>query len=136
MLISDFARAAGLSVDTVNFYVRRGLLSPETDGRGGRNPYRSFNEGDVATARFIRFSQSLGFSLAEIAAINLERQRGTITPDRSVEIMSNQLALIDDRQAELEAMAEYLRAKIAWTKAGKPGPAPVLASPARTLMSD
>jgi MerR family transcriptional regulator, copper efflux regulator len=127
MLISDFARATGLSVDTVNFYVRRGLLSPETSGRGGRNPYRAFSEADVVTARFIRFSQSIGFTLNEIAAINAERQQGTITPDRSVEIMSDQLQQIEDRLAELTGMADYLRAKIAWTRAGKPGAAPVLA---------
>jgi DNA-binding transcriptional MerR regulator len=33
MLISVFARAAGLSVDTVNFYVRRGLLAPRPAAR-------------------------------------------------------------------------------------------------------
>ena len=126
MLISDFARTTGLSTDTVNFYVRRGLLTPETDRRGGRNPYRSFSEADIVTVRFIRFSQSIGFSLAEIAAINLERQQGTITLERSVEIMSNQLLQIEGKLAELDAMADYLRAKIGWTKAGKPGNAPVL----------
>ena len=126
MLISDFARATGLSTDTVSFYVRRGLLTPETDRRGGRNPYRSFSEADVVTARFIRLSQSIGFSLAEIAAINRERQQGTITSQRSVEIMSDQLLQIDGKLAELNAMAGYLRAKIGWTKAGKPGDAPIL----------
>ena len=126
MLISDFARATGLSTDTVNFYVRRSLLTPETDRRGGRNPYRSFSEADIVTAHFIRFSQSIGFSLTEIAAINLERQQGTITSERSVEIMSDQLLQIEGKLAELNAMSDHLRAKIGWTKAGKPGDAPVL----------
>ena len=126
MLISDFARATGLSTDTVNFYVRRGLLTPDIDRRGGRNPYRSFSEADVVTARFIRSSQSIGFSLAEIAAINRERQEGTITSERSVEIMSDQLLQIEGKLAELNAMASYLQAKIGWTKAGKPGDAPTL----------
>jgi hypothetical protein len=40
MLISEFARKTGLTTDTVRFYVRRGLLTPETNGKGGRNPYR------------------------------------------------------------------------------------------------
>jgi MerR family transcriptional regulator, copper efflux regulator len=127
MLISEFARATELSVDTVNFYVRRGLLSPKTNGKGGRNPYRSFSETDVVTARFIRFSQSIGLSLSEIAAINAERLRGSITPARSVEIMSGQLAELDKKLAEFGAMADYLRRKIAWTKGGKRGPQPVLA---------
>jgi MerR family transcriptional regulator, copper efflux regulator len=35
MLISEFARAAGLSRDTVRFYVRRGLLAPLAGNKGG-----------------------------------------------------------------------------------------------------
>jgi MerR family copper efflux transcriptional regulator len=128
MLISDFARATGLTIDTVNFYVRRGLLKPETNGKGGRNPYRAFNEADVVTARFIRFSQSIGMTLSEIAAINLEREHGPITIDRSIEIMAGQLDQVEEKLTEFRAMADYLRAKIEWTRNGKPGPAPVLAA--------
>jgi MerR family transcriptional regulator, copper efflux regulator len=127
MLISDFARATGLSVDTVNFYVRRGLLTPQTNGKGGRNPYRAFTEADVVAARFIRFSQSIGMTLAEIAAIDAERRNGGIGPERGLEIMSRQLAQIEERLAELDAMADYLRRKIAWTQGGKAGEAPRLA---------
>lgn len=126
MLISDFARAAGLSVDTVRFYIRKGLLTPDTNGKGGRNPYQVFTEEHVTTARFIRFSQSLGMSLGEIAAINAERQQGKITPERAVEIMSAQLAQIEEKLEEFSAMATYLRAKIAWQTGGKVGPAPML----------
>jgi MerR family copper efflux transcriptional regulator len=128
MLIGEFARATGLSVDTINFYIRRGLLAPETNGKSGRNPYRRFCEADIVTARFIRFSQSIGMSLNEIAAINAERLQGTVTPARSVEIMSDQLAQIEQKQAEFQAMAHYLRVKIGWVNGGKKGPAPVLAS--------
>jgi MerR family copper efflux transcriptional regulator len=126
MLISDFARAAGLSVDTVRFYIRRGLLTPDTNGKGGRNPYQVFTEAHVTTARFIRFSQSLGMSLSEIAAINEERLQGRITSERSVEIMSAQLAQLEAKVEEFSAMADYLRAKIAWQKSGRRGPAPML----------
>jgi DNA-binding transcriptional MerR regulator len=126
MLISDFARAAGLSVDTVRFYIRRGLLTPDTNGKGGRNPYQVFTEAHVTTARFIRFSQSLGMSLSEIAAINQERLQGRITSERSIEIMSAQLAQLEAKVEEFSAMADYLRAKIAWQKAGRRGPAPML----------
>jgi MerR family transcriptional regulator, copper efflux regulator len=126
MLISEFARAAGLSVDTVRFYIRRGLLDPETNGKGGRNPYQVFTEQHVTTARFIRFSQSLGMSLSEIAAINAERLQGRITPERGLEIMGAQLAQLEEKIEEFGAMADYLRAKIAWQKGGMAGPAPML----------
>ena len=126
MLTSEFARAAGLPVDTVRFYVRRGLLAPETSGLGGRNPYHRFSEADVVTARFIRFSQSLGMSLEEIAAINAERQNGGVTRERGLQIMKGQLAQLEEKLMEFDALAGYLRAKIAWQEGGGEGSPPTL----------
>jgi MerR family copper efflux transcriptional regulator len=124
MLISEFARAAGLSTDTVRFYVRRGLLAPETNGKGGRNPYQVFTDEHVRTARIIRLAQSLGMSLKEIAAIGEEYRDGGITRERSIELMGAQLARLERKAAELEAMAGYLRAKVAWLVGGEQGPEP------------
>src|SRR5258708_27567644 len=69
MLISEFARRAGLTTDTVRFYVRRGLITPERNGKG-RNPYQVFTADHVRAAKIIRTAQSLGMSLKEIAAIS------------------------------------------------------------------
>jgi MerR family transcriptional regulator, copper efflux regulator len=127
MLISEFARAAGLSTDTVRFYVRRGLLAPETTTMGGRNPYQIFNVEHVRIARLIRVAQSLGMSLKEIAAIGKEYRNGGLTRERSIEIMTAQLMQLEQKAAELDAMQRYLRAKIVWMKKGGKGPEPDLA---------
>jgi MerR family transcriptional regulator, copper efflux regulator len=124
MLISEFSKATGLSPDTVRFYIRRGLLDPETGSKGGRNPYQIFTEEHVRTARLIRMAQSLGMSLKEISAIGEEHRKGLITRERSIELMEIQLARLDAKRAELEAMGDYLRAKLAWLHAGEPGPEP------------
>ena len=68
-------------MDTVRFYIRRGLLTPETNGKGGRNLYQNFTAEHVTMARFIRIAQSVGMSLKEIAAIDAERRQGRITPN-------------------------------------------------------
>lgn len=127
MLISEFARATGLPVDTVRFYVRRGLLVPQANGKGGRNPYQVFTVEHVREARLIRMAQSLGMSLKEIAAIGQENRRGAITRARSIELMAEQLGRVERKAAELEAMAGYLRAKLAWLDGGEQGPEPVFA---------
>jgi DNA-binding transcriptional MerR regulator len=80
MLICEFARKTGLTTDTVRFYVRLGLLTPETNGKGGRNPYQVFTADHVRAAEFIRMAKSLGLSLKEMAAIGKERQAGRLTP--------------------------------------------------------
>ena len=124
MLISEFARQAGMSVDTVRFYIRRGLFQPETNGKGGRNPYQHFTPEHLRQARMIRMAQSLGMSLKEIAAIGEEYRAGGITPARSIEIMSAQLARLEAKRAELATMSAYLTAKLAWLHAGGEGEEP------------
>jgi DNA-binding transcriptional MerR regulator len=124
VLISEFATATGLTRDTVRFYVRLGLLQPETNGKGGSRPYQTFSAKHVQAAKIIRVAQSLGMSLKEIAAISKERREGRITRKRSIDILTTQLELLDAKAIELMAMSDYLRAKIDWLKGGEQGPLP------------
>lgn len=129
MLISDFARRAGLPTDTVRYYVRLGLLRPEASGLGGERPYQVFAEEHLLAARIIRTAQSLGMSLKEISAISQERRAGGMTRDRSVQVLRAQLDRLDLKAGELVAMQAYLLAKIDWLNGGEKGPAPDLALP-------
>ncbi|WP_313603008.1 MerR family transcriptional regulator [Rhizobium sp.] len=61
MLISEFAKAAELPIDTVRFYIAKGLLKPERSLKGGSNPYQIFKPDDVTAARMIRLQQTLGY---------------------------------------------------------------------------
>ena len=69
MLISEFARAADLPVDTIRFYISKGLLKPERSAKGGSNPYQMFRTEDVTAARMIRLQQTLGYSLLSHAGL-------------------------------------------------------------------
>lgn len=129
MQISDFARAAGLSADTVRFYVRSGLLRPRAGRRGGANPYQEFSAADLQTARLIRMAKSFGFTLREIAALNDEYQSAGIGPARQAAILRERLAALEARARELAVVASYLRAKLAWLDAGGVGPEPGLPDP-------
>lgn len=61
--IGRLARRAGVSVDSVRFYERSGLL-PEP-ARTESN-YRIYPEATAARIRFVKRAQRLGFSLGEI----------------------------------------------------------------------
>jgi DNA-binding transcriptional MerR regulator len=69
-------------------------------------------------------AQSLGMSLKEISAISEEHRKGLITRERSIELMQMQLDRLEAKRSELEAMGDYLRAKLAWLHAGELGPEP------------
>jgi DNA-binding transcriptional MerR regulator len=133
MLISEFARATGLTTDTVRFYVRLGLLRPGAGAMGGRHAYQLFTEADVSTAKLIRISQVAGLSLKKIIALGGERRAGRMTARRRIEVVSAQIDRLDARVAELKKMAEYLRAKRDWLASGEQGaePEPPFAQMAR-----
>lgn len=63
MRIGEIAREAGVNVQTVRYYERRGLL-PEPERR--ESGYREYTPECLERLRFIRRSQELGFTLAEI----------------------------------------------------------------------
>jgi len=61
--VGEVARRAGVNLQTVHYYERRGLLPtpPRTDAN-----YRSYPAGAVLRVRFIKRAQELGFTLKEI----------------------------------------------------------------------
>ncbi len=66
LTIGAFASAAGVSVETIRFYQRKGLLA-EPDKPSGS--IRRYGETDVTRVRFVKSSQRLGFSLAEVTEL-------------------------------------------------------------------
>ncbi len=64
LTISKAARKAGVGVETIRFYERKGLIEqPPTPSNGG---YRTYPNETVQRILFIRQAQELGFSLREI----------------------------------------------------------------------
>ncbi|MFQ5535719.1 MAG: heavy metal-responsive transcriptional regulator [Sphingomonadales bacterium] len=64
MKISEAAKAAGVGVETIRFYERKGLVpQPRRPVLGG---FRSYTREAVERIRFIRKAQGIGFSLKEI----------------------------------------------------------------------
>lgn len=126
MLISEFARATKMSVDTVRFYVSKGLLHPEVTLKGGSRPYQIFSQKHVDEASVIRLAQSLGFSIKEIAALGNEYRTAKVSSKRSIEIMQKQVSKLEEKASHLTAMIAYFKAKIAWQKSGRIGLEPTL----------
>jgi Hg(II)-responsive transcriptional regulator len=63
LTIGTLARKAGVGVETVRFYERRGLLRRPARPRAG---YRAYPEEAVGRIGFIRNAQRLGFTLQEV----------------------------------------------------------------------
>ncbi len=66
MRIGELARSAGVSVQTIRFYERKGLVRKPPRSAAG---YRQYQSADVEIVRTIRTAQHFGFTLREIRRI-------------------------------------------------------------------
>jgi MerR family transcriptional regulator, mercuric resistance operon regulatory protein len=93
--IGELARTAGVGVETIRFYERRGLLRQPERGDG----YRRYPESDVARLRFIRRAKLLGFTLVEIT--DLLAAAGQGATDDLVAAARQRIEAVDRGIAEL-----------------------------------
>jgi Zn(II)-responsive transcriptional regulator len=104
--IGWLAREAGVRVDTIRYYERRGLIPLPSRRDSG---YREYTDEDLARVRFIRRAKDLGFSLAEIAELlNLKVDKRKTCADVKREA-ERKRAQIDRRIVELRRMRDALK---------------------------
>lgn len=73
MTIGELAKRAGVGVETVRYYQRRGLFpEPPRQARG----IREYSPEALALLRFIRRARGLGFTLREVERLVALRRRG------------------------------------------------------------
>jgi MerR family copper efflux transcriptional regulator len=123
MRISEFAKATGLSRDTIRFYVKRGLLQPVI-GIGGNNRYQDFDGAQVDRVLLIRQAQRVGFTLREIIGLGAEFADGKLTPARQARLMRERTGMIDEQMEKLVQIRRYFERKIGWLDAGAKGVPP------------
>lgn len=73
MTVSELARRARVTADTVRHYTRSGLLAPTRDKSNG---YNCYSDSDLARLLFIRKARLLGFSLGDVSDILKESSHG------------------------------------------------------------
>jgi MerR family mercuric resistance operon transcriptional regulator len=120
MTIARLGAAAGVGVETVRYYQRRGLLA--VPARAGS--VRRYGPGDVRRLIFIRRAQAAGFTLAEIGELLALDRTGDRARVR--ELAAGRLAALDARIAELEASRAALERLRAACASGREGPCPIL----------
>ena len=122
LTIGALAGAAGVGVETVRFYQRKGLLAVPPRAGG----IRRYDDRDVERLRFIKRAQAAGFTLAEIGeliALDAGQDRA-----RARELAAARIAALDAKIAELkEARAALVRLAKECSE-GRDGPCPIIAS--------
>jgi len=104
LTIGHLAREAGVNLETVRYYERRGLLPKPPRSASG---YRLFPSDAARRLRFISRAQELGFSLKEIRELLSLRVSRTTT---SKDIRTRAEAKIADIDAKIRSLGSMKKA--------------------------
>jgi DNA-binding transcriptional MerR regulator len=96
--IGQLAHLAGVNVETVRYYERRGLLRQPPRTAAG---YRQYAAVDLGRLQFIRRAKSLGFTLGEVANLVGEPD-GESTSDAVLDQARRKLAALAAQQQAVE----------------------------------
>ncbi|TAL79271.1 MAG: Hg(II)-responsive transcriptional regulator [Burkholderiaceae bacterium] len=103
LTIGTFAKAAGVNVETIRFYQRKGLLTEPGKPYGS---IRRYGAEDVTRVRFVKSAQRLGFSLDEVAEL-LQLDDGAHCDEASL-LAEHKLQDVREKIADLACMETVL----------------------------
>ena len=113
LTIGGLADEAGVNVETIRYYQRRGLMpEPDKPAQG----YRRYDATTVKRVRFIKRAQALGFALEEIGGLLKLDEAHACAETR--ELASHKLQTIETKLADLVAMRKALTALLCQCDAG------------------
>jgi MerR family mercuric resistance operon transcriptional regulator len=103
LTIGKLAEAAGVNVETIRYYQRRGLLEDPPKPLGGHRRYPP----DLAKrVRFIKRAQALGFTLSEVGGLLRLDEACACAETRA--LAARKLSLIEHKMADLTALRQVL----------------------------
>ena len=105
MKIGEVAREAGVTVDTVRFYERVGVLPAPARTESG---YRDYEPRTVERIRLTRELQSIGFTLADAVDALAAHDAGGATCESERWRLDAALARVDAKLAELDALRQRI----------------------------
>lgn len=114
MKVSQLAREAGVTAETVRHYTRESLLEP---ARNPDNGYQIYAHADLERLRFIQRARTLGFSVVEIREILKQADQGDSPCPLVRDLLASRLPEIHRRIAELQALAARMEQALgAWAE--------------------
>ncbi|HEY2396548.1 MAG TPA: MerR family transcriptional regulator [Rudaea sp.] len=102
--IGRLAETAGVHVETVRYYQRRGLVTLPVRTNG---TFRHYTDADVDRLRFIKRAQSTGFTLAEIEVLLTLRQSRSCADTHA--LATRKLAMVEERLRDLRRLRLELK---------------------------
>ncbi|WP_208741899.1 MerR family transcriptional regulator [Alcanivorax borkumensis] len=106
MRVSELAKQAKTTAETVRHYTNIGLLSPSRDSHNG---YRYYRAEDLRLLRFALKARSLGFTLSDIQSLIHASREGETPCGQVRTLIEDRLNQVETRITELQALSDRMR---------------------------
>ncbi len=117
MLISELAQRTGLSIDTIRFYEKQGLLD-ETHYERSENRYRHYSEAGLQRLNLIKMGQLTGFTLNEMRHAIRAWETDELSPTEKEHYLCLKLEQIEQKIQALNAMKALVTEKLEYLHEG------------------
>jgi MerR family mercuric resistance operon transcriptional regulator len=101
----EVADLAGVNVQTLRYYERRGLVPEPPRAPSG---YRAYPDSVVGTIRFVKRAQELGFTLAEVAELLQLAEGGPDECDTARQVAQTRVRDLERKISDLQRMRDSL----------------------------
>jgi DNA-binding transcriptional MerR regulator len=96
--IGKVAERTGLSVDTIRFYQKIGLIKQPVRSEGG---FRLFTDAELKDLAFVKKAQELGFSLTETKQLTILNQEHDHTCSQVRDLLAGKLRDVREKATQL-----------------------------------
>lgn len=107
MKIQELADKMGLTIHTIRYYEKEGLLD-ERHVRRESNNYRNYSEEAVERLKLIKKFQSIGCSLAELKNVLQDHDDVTRTNEEIMDWIRGKIKEIESKREEYDQMLDTL----------------------------
>jgi MerR family transcriptional regulator, copper efflux regulator len=108
MLINEIAKITGISVHTIRFYEKSGLIEGKRDESIKSNNYFHYDEETIEKLEFISDAKSVGFTIREIGQVIDAWYNNKYTKDEKVSILDEKLLSLEQKLKEIKEMKNQI----------------------------
>ena len=108
MLINELSKRSGLSIHTIRFYEKSGLIRGVRDEKVITNNYLHYDEEAIERLEFISDAKSVGFTIKEIEQIIDAWYSDVYTKKQKITILDKKLASLEEKSKEIRQMKKKI----------------------------
>ena len=108
MLINELSKKTGISIHTIRFYEKSGLIEGKQDESVKSNNYFHYDDVTIEKLEFISDAKSVGFTIKEIGQIIDAWYSRKYTKKLKLEILDDKLISLEQKIKEIKEMKKQI----------------------------